>query len=191
MPNDKKAAIFLDRDGTIIEDRGHLRSVSDVVFFSETFNVLRELQKYFLLFIVTNQPGIAEGKITRDDVNHINAHIINALAEGGIEIRDLYVCPHSRSEKCRCIKPNPYFLRKASELHGVDFAASFTVGDHPHDVQLARNVGATGIYVLTGHGMRHLDELPKDTMITSGMAEAAEMILRIHQPRWEINSPGG
>ncbi|HLB74747.1 MAG TPA: HAD family hydrolase [Sedimentisphaerales bacterium] len=177
MNNNRKAAVFLDRDGTIIEDRGHLRELSEVVFFPETLEALQELQKHFLLIIVTNQPGVAKGMITRNDVNYVNTHIITTLGEAGVEICDVYVCPHRRSEKCDCIKPKPYFLIKAAELYGIDLSASFTIGDHPHDVQLARNVGARGIYVLTGHGWKHFDELPENTETASGMAEAAEMIM--------------
>jgi len=176
----RNVAVFLDRDGTIIEDRGHLRDPSEVIFFTETFEALRELQKHFLLFIATNQSGIAKGLITREDVDCVNTHVVTALAEAGVQICDLYVCPHSRSEKCRCIKPKPYFLRKAAEHYGIDLSASFTVGDHPHDVQLAKNAGARGIYVLTGHGWKHLDELPKDTETASGMMEAADTITSHH-----------
>lgn len=177
MNNNRKAAVFLDRDGTIIEDRGHLRNPSEVAFLPEALEALRELQKRFLLFIVTNQSGVAKGVITRNDVNCVNTHVIAKLAEAGIKICDLYVCPHRRSDKCRCIKPEPYFLRKAAKVYGLDLKRSFTIGDHPHDIQLAYNVGAMGIYVLTGHGWKHFDELPEDAKTASGMAEAAEMIM--------------
>ncbi len=180
MNNNRKAAVFLDRDGTIIEDIGHLRDPSDVVFFPEIFEALRKLQEHFHLFIVTNQGGIAEGRVTRREANRVNHGIVSALFDRGIEVQDVYTCPHRRSDNCRCIKPKPYFLSKAAELYGINLNASFTVGDHPHDIQLARNVGARGIYVLTGHGWKHLDELPEDTEITSGMAEAAETIMSHH-----------
>lgn len=176
MNNNRKAAVFLDRDGTIIEDRGHLRGPSDVVFFPETFEALRKLQEHFHLFIVTNQRGIAEGRITRREADRVNRCIVSALFDRGIEVQDVYTCPHRRSDNCRCIKPKPYFLRKAAELYGINLNASFTVGDHPCDIQLAKNVGARGIYVLTGHGWKHLGELPEDTEIASGMAEATERI---------------
>lgn len=180
MYRNMNTAIFLDRDGTIIEDRGHLRDPSEVVFFPETFEALQQLQKYFLLFIVTNQSGVAKGVITRGEVNCVNTHVITTLAKAGVKICDLYVCPHDRSEKCQCIKPKPYFLRKTAKLYGINLNASFTVGDHPHDIKLARNVGAKGIYVLTGHGWNHRYELPEDTEIVSGMTEAADTIMSHH-----------
>lgn len=176
MNNNRKAAVFLDRDGTIIEDRGHLRDPSEVVFFPETFEALRKLQEHFHLFIVTNQRGIAEGRIIRRDANRVNRSIVSALFDRGIEVQDVYTCPHRRSDNCRCIKPKPYFLRKAGGIYGLNLSKSFTVGDHPHDIQLAKNVGARGFYVLTGHGNKHLPELPEDTEIVGGIMEAAERI---------------
>ena len=176
MRNNKNTAIFLDRDGTILEDRGHLQDPSDAVFFPETLPALRKLQNHFLLFIVTNQPGIAEGKISRSDANRVNRRIADALAKGGVKVTDVYVCPHSRSDSCRCIKPKPYFLKRAAAFYDIDLDKSFTVGDHPHDIQLAKNVGAQGIYVLTGHGRKHLPELPQDTVVAAGIMEAAEKI---------------
>jgi len=185
MRSNKNAAIFLDRDGTIIEDGGYLKDSSDVVFFPETFKALRRLQDYFLLFIVTNQAGIAEGRISRRDANRVNRGIVAALAEAGVEITDVYVCPHSRLDDCVCIKPKPYLVQKAAKNYHIDLQWSFVVGDHPHDIQLARSVGARGIYVLTGHGRKHLAELPEDTMIAMGIMEAAEKIAT----RYQIERP--
>ncbi|MBN1788410.1 MAG: HAD family hydrolase [Sedimentisphaerales bacterium] len=177
----KRAAIFLDRDGTIIEDRGHLSDPSDVIFFPETFAALKKLQKYFLLFIVTNQPGVADGIINREDVDKINAIVIDVLAKAGIEITDTYVCPHERSEKCDCIKPKPYFLKQAESRYNLDISKSFTIGDHPHDVEFGQNAGAGSIYLLTGHGRKHLSQLPENTEIAEGIMQAAEKVISLCQ----------
>ncbi len=189
MGSNRNAAIFLDRDGTIIEDRGHLRDPSDVVLFPGTFLALRKLQDYFLLFIVTNQAGIAEGKISLDDANRVNSGIVAALAEGGVEVTDVYVCPHRRSDNCHCIKPKPYFVKKAAKDYRIDLQRSFVVGDHPHDIQLARNVRARGVYVLTGHGRKHLTEVLDDTCIVPGIMEAAEKIATRYQIERPRRSP--
>ena len=177
MNKKRNAAVFLDRDGTIIEDRGHLSNPSDVVFYPGVFEALQKLQDHFLLFIVTNQSGVAKGVITLADVNRINQSVAATLAENGIMIANVYVCPHKRVDNCSCIKPKPYFLLRAAELYGIDLGASFTVGDHPHDVQLARNAGARGIYVLTGHGRKHECELPVNTVVKPGLVGAIEEIL--------------
>ena len=171
------AAVFLDRDGTIIEDHGHLRDPSDVVFFPETFEALQKLQDHFLLFIVTNQVGVAKGLLTPGDVNQINRYIVSTLAEKEIVMTEVYTCLHGRADNCPCIKPKPFFLRKAVEQYGIDLSASFTIGDHPHDIQLAQNVGAHGIYVLSGHGSKHQAEISEGTQVVPGIKQAAEQII--------------
>ncbi|MBI5686504.1 MAG: HAD-IIIA family hydrolase [Verrucomicrobia bacterium] len=176
-------AIFLDRDGTLIEDRGHLRSTAEVAFFPATVPALRRLQPHFRLFIVTNQPGVSLGEVTMADVQRVNDHVVARLRAAGVEIVAVYCCPHQRSEGCACIKPKPFFMEQAVREHGVDLGHSFTVGDHPHDVHLACNAGATGIFVLTGHGMKHRDELGADDVVAKDIEEAADIILRLRSER--------
>ena len=171
-------AVFLDRDGTVIEDRGVLAEPSDVVFFPDTVDALRRLQDRFLLFLVTNQPGVARGAITLEHVDRVNAGVLSHLVKHGVTITAVYVCPHQRSDGCSCSKPSPYFLHEAAEEHAVDLRRSFTVGDHPHDVEFARAVGARGVYVRTGHGEKHLSELPAGEIVVSGIGEAADWILK-------------
>ncbi|MCX7824422.1 MAG: HAD hydrolase-like protein [Verrucomicrobiae bacterium] len=74
-------------------------------------------------------------------------------------------------------KAEQFFPRKAARDHGLDLRRSFTVGDHPHDVHLARNAGATGVYVLTGHGAKHRDELDPASIVATDLQEAAGIIL--------------
>jgi len=171
--------VFLDRDGTIIEDQGHLAEPADVVFYPDTIPALRRLQEHFLLFVVTNQPWVARGILTAEEVQRVNARVVSHLAEHGVVITALYVCPHDRSDACRCIKPKPHFLLQAAAEHRVDLRRSFTVGDHPHDVEFARSVGARGVYVRTGHGQKHLTELPPGEIVAAGIGEAAERILAL------------
>lgn len=180
--NRPRPAIFWDRDGTLIEDRGHLSDLGDVVFYPGTINALHRLNDHFLFFIVTNQPGVAKGMIGIEDVERINAHVISQLTDAGIAISAVYVCPHGRADACECIKPKPYFLRKAAKHFQVSLPDSFVVGDHPHDVELAEQVGARGVYVCTGHGLKHLDELQGQQVVVSDIQAAADWILS-RQPR--------
>lgn len=170
-------AVFLDRDGTLIEDRGHLRAPAEVVFYPETLPALYRLQRHFRLFIVTNQSGVSKREVTLADVARVNDHVTARLREAGIEIAAVYCCPHQRSDDCACIKPKPFFLEQAVREHGVDLRRSFAMGDHPHDVQFARNAGATGIYLLTGHGPKHRAELDADTVVAQDIREATDIIL--------------
>jgi histidinol-phosphate phosphatase family protein len=180
--------VFLDRDGTLIEDRGHLQSPAEVAFFPQTVQALRLLRDRFLLFIVTNQRGIAEGLLSHDDADRVNAHVTKRLAEAGVSIAEVYVCPHRRSEGCACIKPNPHFLRRAAEEYRLDLRRSYAVGDHPHDVEFAHNVGACGIYVLTGHGAKHRRELEQNAVVVPGILEAARWIVEHRDARQEQSS---
>ncbi len=173
MPGTKKA-VFLDRDGTIMQDAGYLSNPDQVVFFDDTITVLKQLQNEYELFVVTNQSGISKGLITASDAERINRHIDKFLKDNGIKINEWYVCPH---KTCECKKPKPYFLHKAEKDYDIDLSGSWVIGDHPHDITFADNGGAKGLYVLTGHGARHLDELPHEVPVFHNLTDAAERIL--------------
>ncbi len=173
-----RPAVFLDRDGTLIEDRGHLRSPDEAVRFPDTVPALRRLARDHELFIVTQQSGVAQGLLTGDEARAVNDHVVQGLAAEGIAIRAVFCCTHGPEEGCDCRKPNPAPLWRAAAEYHLDLARSFVIGDHPHDVELARQAGAHGLYVRTGHGERHRDELPKDFVaLVPGIREAADWIL--------------
>ncbi len=178
-----RPAIFWDRDGTLIEDRGHLADPAEAVFFPETIDALRRLQDRYLFFIVTNQSGVAQGAITMDDAARVNAHVVGRLAGEGIEIAAVYVCPHTRADGCACIKPNPHFLHQAAKQFRLSLRDSFAVGDHPHDVELAERAGARGVYVCTGHGRKHLGELRGHEIVVPDVRAAADWILAHGAPQ--------
>jgi len=179
MPfSSQRPAIFLDRDGTLIEDRGYLRCLSDVVFYPEAFSALRRIKDRYLLFIVTNQSGIGLGVLSPEDVELINNHIVKTLAQEGVTITKVYTCPHTRDQGCQCIKPNPYFILEAAREFNLDLSRSFSIGDHSHDVEFGRNVGAKGIFLLTGHGQKHRHELPSRIEVAGNIEEAIIRILK-------------
>lgn len=175
-----RPAVFLDRDGTLIEDRGWLRSPADAVLFPDTVPALRKLAEGHELFISTQQSGVARGLLTAEEVAAVNADLVARLAAAEIPIRAVLCCQHGPDGGCDCRKPNPAPLLRAAETFGLDLARSFGVGDHPHDVELARRAGAQGIYVRTGHGEKHRAELPAEvTALVPGIREAAEWILAV------------
>ncbi|MCX8082908.1 MAG: HAD-IIIA family hydrolase [bacterium] len=178
MPGCKKA-VFLDRDGTIIEERGYIKNPEEIVFFPDVISALRVLQERFLLFIITNQSGVGEGYITIDDVEQVNYIVLEVLRKEGVRIEKIYYCPHIKTDRCKCRKPEPYYIYKASEEYGLDISKSFTIGDHPCDVEMAIKSGATGIFVLTGHGRKHLLEIPPSVMVVENISEAIRYIMEI------------
>ena len=175
----RRPAIFFDRDGTLVEDVGYIRSPSEVVFYKDFLPALQKIKDHYLLFIVTNQPGIERGILSHEEVERVNQSILENLAHTGVTLSAVYYCPHTREQGCRCIKPKPYFLLKAAEEFCLDLPQSFVIGDHPHDIEFARNAGARGIYLLTGHGQKHLDEVPQDgeIFIAGSLDEAVTWIL--------------
>ncbi|WBW96703.1 D-glycero-alpha-D-manno-heptose-1,7-bisphosphate 7-phosphatase [Oceanirhabdus sp. W0125-5] len=172
-----KKAVFLDRDGVIIEDSGYIDTIEEVKFFPFTMEALKELNKHYELFIVTNQSGIGRGLITEEGVDKVHEYILDELRKNDIHIREVYCCTHINEDKCICRKPNPYFLLEAEKKLDIDLKNSFVIGDHPSDVELAVNAGATGIYVLTGHGEKHLRKLKHRDVIVDSLKEAVEWIL--------------
>ena len=101
----RQPAVFLDRDGTLIEDVGILTNPGNISIFTDTVDALLQLQKKYSLFVVTNQSGVAQGKITMEEVSNINSHLADMLKGKGVIIKKWYTCPHSKEDRCKCIKP--------------------------------------------------------------------------------------
>lgn len=171
-----KAAVFLDRDGTIIKDVGYINNPQDVEFFEESFSALLKLQKRFILFIITSQSGISKGFTTETEVKLVNEYVVETLKSKGVYIEYVYCCPHSNEDNCICKKPKPYFIHQAEKQYQLDLNNSYIIGDHPSDSECGINAGITPIYLLTGHGEKHRHELNNDVMICKNILEAANII---------------
>lgn len=170
-------AIFLDRDGTIIEDKGYINDISLVEFFPNTISALNKLQDHFLLFIITNQSGISKGIVSESEVITVNKYIENYLRKKDISIYKTFFCPHKNEDNCDCKKPKPYFINQAAKNYNLDLSRSFIIGDHPSDIECGINAGVNTIYLLSGHGKKHLDELKHDVTICKNINEASDFIL--------------
>jgi len=108
----KHPAVFIDRDGTFIDDVGYIKQSSEVTFYPFTFEALFKLQDHLLLFIISNQSGIAKGITTEKEVSDVNHHIVNKLKEQDIVIYDVFCCPHKRENQCSCKKPKHFLLKR-------------------------------------------------------------------------------
>jgi len=174
----KQSAVFLDRDGTIIHDKGYLKNVSDVEFYPDTFNCLLKLQKYYQLFVITNQSGISKGITTKSEVEIVNNFIVEALKLKGVTIVRVFSCPHATEDNCTCKKPSPYFIHQAAKEFDINLEGSYIIGDHPSDVECGRNAGINSIYLLTGHGDKHKNEVDMLFPICNNLTEATELIIK-------------
>ena len=138
----KKAAVFLDRDGTINRDPGYLSSHRQLRFFPRARKGLKLLaESGFLLFVVTNQSGIGRGFFTWEQLDEIHDRLREILAADGIRISEIAVCPHHPEENCDCRKPSPRLVLDLVEKYSVNPGRSFFVGDKISDIQSGRNAG--------------------------------------------------
>lgn len=177
----KKPAVFLDRDGTIIKDKGYVNNIKNIEFYTHTFASLRSLQEHFDLFIITNQAGVGKGLITKSELQDIHNYMLRVLNDEGIKIREVFTCPHTKQDNCICRKPKPYFIAQAIQKYNVDIIRSYIIGDHPSDVELAINTGARGIYVLCGHGLKHyaeIEQIKPQIVIKRNLQSACTEILK-------------
>ena len=183
------AAVFLDRDGTIIEEVGYLDRPERVELFPYSADAIRAFNRAGLrVVIVTNQSGVARGFFSEAVVHDVHRHIGRLLAEAGAHIDAYYYCPHHPDGKlaeyarvCDCRKPARGLVDRAARELGIDPGRSFAVGDRWLDVALARAVGAAGVLVRTGYGLteeqRPVKGLAPDAVVDN-LAAAASWILR-------------
>ncbi|MBC8387764.1 MAG: HAD family hydrolase [Actinobacteria bacterium] len=173
-----KRAVFLDRDGTINEDIGDLYTVEKLKFISDALESMAILQKKFLLFIITNQAGIGKRNFTEEDFLKFNKEYFNILGKEGLKIEEVYYCPHTEEDDCVCRKPKTYFVEKAIKKYKLNMRESFVVGDHPCDVEMSYRAQMTSIFLLTGHGKKHLQEIQGNTefLISKNIYDATLLI---------------
>jgi D-glycero-D-manno-heptose 1,7-bisphosphate phosphatase len=184
-----RRAVFLDRDGTLIEESGYLDRLERLVFFPFSVDAVRLLNRAgFAIVIVTNQAGIARGIVKEAFVQEAHRHIAERLQAGGAAIDGFYYCPHYPTGvvepyrvECDCRKPQPGLLRRAARDLDLDLGRSFVVGDRWHDLAAGQAVGARGVLVRTGLGRR--DEATPEAgtvpaTIVDNLMDAAAWILQ-------------
>lgn len=177
--NARSEAVFLDRDGTIMQDASHVGKVDQVVLIPKAVPSLKRLQDAgYKLFVITNQSGVGRGYFPREAVESIHAHLNEHFNKAGVRLERYYVCPHHPEDNCECRKPKPKFLLDAAREYGLDLSRSFMIGDRVSDIQAGVNAGARTILVLTGVGHETLakKEATPDH-VAADVAEATTWIL--------------
>jgi D-glycero-D-manno-heptose 1,7-bisphosphate phosphatase len=188
--NEGRRAVFLDRDGTIIEEVGYLDRADRVELYPWSIDAIRVFNRAGIAVVmVTNQSGIARGFFTEAIVDDVHAHMAAMLAEGGARIDAYYYCPHhpdgavaEYARACDCRKPGRGLVDRAVRELGVNPERSFVVGDRWLDVALARAVGAGGVLVRTGYGTsveaHRPDNLTADAVVDNLIAAASWILGR-------------
>ena len=188
--SDFTRAVFLDRDGTLIEEVGYLDRPERVALYPWSIDAIRALNRARIRVVMaTNQSGVARGFFTEAVVDEVHRHIASLLAEGGAHLDAYYYCPHHPDGKvdgygrrCDCRKPGRGLVDRAVAEFGVDPARSFAVGDRWLDIGLARAVGARGVLVRTGYGVTEETRPPEGMTadaVVNNLVEATGWILRI------------
>ena len=142
-------AVFLDRDGTIMEDTDYCSDPNDVRIFPGVRDGLRRLKsRSFKLIIITNQSGIGRGRFTLDQYRAVEAEVLQQLGDALIDAT--YHCPDPPGQPSNCRKPAPGMVVQAAQDHKIDLSRSFFIGDKEIDVECAHNAGVSAIRVRTG-----------------------------------------
>ena len=176
-------AVFLDRDGVLIEDKNYLHHAKDVVFISGAAPALKRLvEAGFKLFIVSNQSGVGRGHFTLADVELVNAHLTREFARQGVSFQKVYIAPEAPEQPSRGRKPSAQFLFDARDEFGLDLAHSYLIGDKLSDLECGWNAGVkVCILVRTGYGTgveRAAAGQLGRAVIVNDLPAAAEWILK-------------
>lgn len=174
-----RRAVFLDRDGTIIEDTGYLRDPNRVRLLPEAAAAIRKLNgNGFPVLVVTNQSGIARGLLSLDEYSATERRLDELLATEGARLDAHYFCPHlpDVDGPCECRKPGTLLYRQAAERLQLDLTGSWWVGDRVRDLLPAKAFGGRGILVLTGAGVSQAAEAGEH-----GFAQAADLAAAVEQ----------
>lgn len=156
-----RRALFIDKDGTLVENVPYNVDLSRVRFTPHAVAALRKFAAAgFVLIVVSNQPGLAERRFPPEAFERLSGGITALLAEEGVALAGVYACPHappsapsahSAGAACRCRKPAPGLLLEAARDHGIDLARSWMVGDILDDVEAGRRAGCGAVLLDVGN----------------------------------------
>jgi D-glycero-D-manno-heptose 1,7-bisphosphate phosphatase len=180
-------AVFLDRDGTLIEEKEYLHRPEEVVIFPGVGLALKRLQDLgFKLFVVTNQSGVGRGYFPLEDVHRVHEHLCRELAKDGVRIEKIYIAPEAPDAPSRGRKPSPQFLFDARDEFGIDLAQSYMIGDKLIDLECGWNAGVKrSILVRTGYGAKVEQEKFREAVpgvVLTEMKQVPDWILTREAP---------
>lgn len=160
----KRAAVFLDRDGTINEEVGYIHDAQNLNLIPGAAEAIRRLNEAGVLAVLTtNQSGPARGYYPESHIHTLHARLTELLLEEGAFLDDLYYCPHlpdgtdiRYTKACKCRKPETQMVDEACAKHDIDRTVSYVVGDKATDVELGQNAGCRTVLLTSGYGERVL-----------------------------------
>ena len=172
-----KPFVLLDRDGTLIVEKDYLSDPRQVELIPGAGAALQKMQQAnWGICLVTNQSGIARGYFDAQRLAEVHDRLAQLLADFGVRLDGIYVCPHGPDDGCDCRKPLPGLVEQARAVHGFDPRESWVIGDKEADVNLARAVGARSILVRTGYG-KETEVNTRADFVVDDLPAAAALIL--------------
>lgn len=185
-----KPALFLDRDGVIIEEVDYLRHPEQVVLIPGSAEAIAHANRCAIpVVICTNQAGVARGYFPEESVTLVHQHLDQLLSAFGAHIDRFYYCPHHPTEgvgayarACECRKPQPGMLFQAAKELGLDLSRSWLVGDKISDLQAGVAAGCQTILVETGYGRSHAAQLRQQSSVRALLAQDLTRALEICLP---------
>ena len=183
-------AVFLDRDGTIIEDVGYPHERSQIKFLPGVSTAIGLLNENgFKVIVITNQAGVARGYFTEETVKAINRYIQESLAKERAIIDMVYYCPHhvegvieEYRQECYCRKPNPGMIEQAVRDFGIDLKKSFVIGDKASDIEAGRRAGCKTI-LLANEDSPGKETAIKSDHIATDLYEAVKWLVNSQEER--------
>jgi D-glycero-D-manno-heptose 1,7-bisphosphate phosphatase len=183
-------ALFLDRDGVIIENREqYVRSLSDVVFYPTALLALAKIRPSpFKIILVTNQAVVGRGIISVETADGINLAVQKTVREAGGRIDAVFMCPHTPADGCACRKPRPGLLLQAAESLSLDLPRSILIGDALDDLSAGHAAGVSDLILLrTGRGLAQLKQpaaarLSFPFRVFDSLLDAIQNLPQLHPP---------
>lgn len=184
-----RAAVFLDRDGTINKEVSFLGDPAQLELEEGAVEGLAVLQAAgFVLLVASNQSGVARGYFDEKAVKRVNTALSRMLARDGIRIESFHYCPHlvegivpGYARVCDCRKPKPGLIFKAAEEGDIDLSRSYAVGDSARDLEAGRAAGLRTVLVMTGFAKGAVEEVKEKGLadhIAGDLADAARWIVK-------------
>ncbi len=178
-----KKALFLDRDGVVINYIPYLSKPEQVEIPAGAGQALKQWQDAgYLLIVITNQAGVGRGYFTLEDVEAVHHCIRQKYQPFGVKFEDFFLCPHHPDEDCQCRKPSPHLLQTAAQQYGIDLADSFFLGDAPSDIEAAIAAGCQPLLVLTGRGQETLAQLDQYKTPIPVFDQVRDTVNLLYQP---------
>lgn len=172
-----RPALFVDRDGTIIEEVDYISNPREVKLVPGAGEGLKEFQdKGYRIILVTNQPGIGMGYYSQGDFFVVNREMFRALTPFKVEVQKVYFCPHSQADKCACRKPNTFMLEQAVNELNIIKEKSVVIGDMTSDIQLGKTFGCKTILVRSGKGGKDSKYKVEADIVADSILEGAGLL---------------